>query len=118
MELYSGAVARPSEGVRSKALLETFTVLPIDSGIAEQAIAIRRNSLLNPPKVKLPDAIIGATAVQWRIPLITRNPEDFTSLADLVPVHVPYDYDARAGVATNVRPPYRSTSSPSLTILK
>lgn len=51
-------------------------------------IAVRGNSLITPPKIKIPDAIIGATAQAWGIPLTTRNPSDFHMLT--VPVHVPY----------------------------
>lgn len=57
--------------------------------------------MLNPPKVKLPDAGIAATAEVWNIPIVTRNPKDFQSLA--VPVHVPCDLDASNSTVPDVR---------------
>lgn len=70
----------------------------------EQAIEIRGNSLVTGPKVKLPDAIIGATARAYRIPVVTRNPKDFNW--DGIEVHVPYDYDSATGLVTNIRAHY------------
>jgi hypothetical protein len=68
------------------------------------AIEIRANSLISGPKVKLPDAITGATAAAYGIPVVTRNPTDF-SWSGIV-VHVPYDYDSKTGQVTNVRPAF------------
>jgi len=53
-------------------LLELFRVLYIDKVIADTAINIRKKR-----KIKLPDAIIAATAVSKDIHLITRNIDDF-----------------------------------------
>lgn len=116
MELYSGAIPRPYEKAQLEALLATFILLHIDQDITDKAILIRGNSLVTLPKIKLPDAIIGATAARWNIPLVTRNLPDFYSLS--TPVHVPYDYNSKTGVVTNVRRPYVISSAPTLQILR
>ena len=101
MELRVGQIARPHEVPILEAVLAEFAVLPLDPQITEIAIEIRGNSLVNGPKVKLPDAIIGATAAAYGIPIVTRNPTDF-SWSGIV-VHIPYDYDSATGRVTNVR---------------
>jgi predicted nucleic acid-binding protein len=104
MELRVGQIARPHEVPILDALLAEFTVLPLDPQITELAIDIRGNSLISGPKVKLPDAIIGGTAAAYGMPIVTRNPTDF-SWSGIV-VHIPYDYDSATGQVTNVRPAF------------
>lgn len=116
MELRAGEIPRPQDKPVLDAVFGTFTLLPIDWEIIEQSIAIRGKSLINPPKIKLPDAIIGATAVRWKLALVTRNPIDFTSLA--IPVHIPYGYDSKTGVVSNVQRAYGSPAGPLFTLLK
>jgi hypothetical protein len=92
-------------------------VVPLDPQITELAIEIRGASLLTGPRVKLPDAIIAATAVAYNIPIVTRNPRDFAWSG--IQVHVPYDYDSATGQVTNVRPPFSNFKPrPSLTRLR
>lgn len=55
-----------------RAFLRRFEVVPVDAGVAERAIAIRRDT-----KIRLPDAIIWATALQLGVVLVTRNTRDF-----------------------------------------
>lgn len=63
--------------------LRAFTVVPIDGHMALKAVVLRKAT-----KIKLPDAIIWATAqVQERL-LITRNVKDFSPSAP--DVRVPY----------------------------
>lgn len=63
--------------------LRAFTVVPIDGHMALKAVVLRKTT-----KIKLPDAIIWATAqVQERL-LITRNVKDFSLSAP--DVRVPY----------------------------
>ncbi len=64
-------------------LNENFEVLPIDMEIAKEAVIIRKNY-----KMKLPDALIYASAKIADIPLITRNIKDFNP--DWPDIHVPY----------------------------
>jgi predicted nucleic acid-binding protein len=50
----------------------------LDDGVIEQAIKLRRQK-----KMKLGDAIIAATALEYDIPLVTRNGDDFKHIAGL-----------------------------------
>ena len=67
----AGVTAANEEETRE--FLLNFQPLPLTAEIAERAVAIRRAS-----KIKLPDAIIQATAEVERRVLITRNTRDFT----------------------------------------
>jgi len=104
MELLSGAVPRPRDRPILEALLDEFSVVQLDPQITRHAISIRGNSLRIPPKIKLPDAIIAATALSYRMPLITRNGRDFSRTK--IAVHIPYEFDSRTGLVKNVKPPY------------
>lgn len=115
MELRAGEAPRPDDKVMLDPFLETFIVLPLDERVTEMAIKVRGNSLAHPPKIKLPDAIIAATAEVWRTPIITRNPRDFQTLT--VPVHIPYDLDTMTGTVSNVRLHY-SPGKPSIIRIK
>ncbi len=56
-------------------LLKFSTVIPVDEAVANHAIQIRQNS-----NIKLPDAVIAATAINLSATLVTRNYKDFTSV--------------------------------------
>ncbi|MFK3740938.1 type II toxin-antitoxin system VapC family toxin [Massilia sp. TN1-12] len=101
MELRAGE--REHEKALLDAVLAEFEIIQIDQRVTDVAIEIRKRSLAVPPKVKLPDAIIGATAKVHHIPLVTRNPSDFVDRG--IRVHVPYDFDSATGKVTNVREP-------------
>ncbi|HIJ88544.1 MAG TPA: type II toxin-antitoxin system VapC family toxin [Desulfuromonadales bacterium] len=60
------------------AFLEIFDEIAIDAEIKVGAIRIRRNY-----RLKLPDAIIAATALYLVLPLITRNLKDFKDIPEL-----------------------------------
>jgi len=60
-----------------------FEIIPIDMEIAEAAVQIRRSNA-----IKLPDAIILATARRNNADLVTRNTKDFKPEMD--GVRVPY----------------------------
>ena len=53
-------------------MMEVFSVLFIDQKIADMAIEIRKKQ-----RIKLPDAIIAATAKVLDLCLVTRNIDDF-----------------------------------------
>lgn len=81
MEVLAGATASTESGIRS--LLGLFRVVEISPEIAERAASIRRST-----RLKLPDAIILATAEIDKRTLITRNTRDFDP--NHPSVHVPY----------------------------
>ena len=56
----------------TRGFLNRFTSMPIDDRIAERAVRLRRERNL-----KLPDAIILATAFESGLMLVTRNTKDF-----------------------------------------
>jgi predicted nucleic acid-binding protein len=83
MEVLVG-VKNPSSETRLRSLLTEFRIAEVTAPVSETAVQIRRTT----PKLKLPDAIIYATAREESCNLITRNTKDFpTSAAD---VTVPY----------------------------
>jgi len=59
--------------------LNVFNEIAINAEIKASAIKIRRNC-----RLKLPDAIIAATAMHLRLPLITRNVKDFNRIPEMV----------------------------------
>ena len=63
------------------ALLDFVSACPtyaLDDGVIERAIKLRQQK-----KMKLGDAIIAATALEYDIPLVTRNEDDFKHIAGL-----------------------------------
>lgn len=59
-------------------LLAPFREHPVDRAIAERAGRIRRES-----GVRVPDALLAATALENRMSLATRNLDDFASIRGL-----------------------------------
>lgn len=81
MEIQAGTTAEDQGAVDQ--FLRRFTVVPLDAPISVEAVALRKTT-----RVKIPDAIIWATAnVSSRL-LVTRNTKDFS--ASLPGVRVPY----------------------------
>ena len=58
--------------------IRNFEVVPLTDTIVKQTIRIRKQY-----KIKLPDAIIAATAQEEHAILATRNTKDFEHIADL-----------------------------------
>jgi predicted nucleic acid-binding protein len=71
MEILVGA-AEGDEELEIREFLRRFRVHPVDEGVAERAVEIRRRD-----KIRLPDAIIWATAQHLGLLLVTRNTRDF-----------------------------------------
>jgi predicted nucleic acid-binding protein len=73
-ELLAGTTASESVDI----LLAPFREIPVDRGIAERAGRIRRET-----RVRLPDALIAATAIEGGLGLVTRNRSDFAQIRGL-----------------------------------
>ena len=74
-ELFAG---RQGEEGKVADLLEPFVEIPLDRNIAEMAGRFRRDRM-----VRIADALIGATALEYDLTLVTRNVRDFRSIPDL-----------------------------------
>ena len=83
MELLVGANNTTAE-TRVRSLLGGFRVAEITAAVSETAVQVRRAT----PRLKLPDAIIYATAQEERCNLVTRNTRDFSSATP--DITVPY----------------------------
>ena len=70
MEVMAGTT--PADEAQVRAFLMTFRIVPITSGVAERSFLLRRKKSL-----KLPDAIILASAEVENRLLVTRNSRDF-----------------------------------------
>ena len=70
MEVMVGA--EPEVEAATRAFLDGFEVLPLDGAVAARAVALRRDH-----RIKLPDAIVWASAQDQAALLVTRNSKDF-----------------------------------------
>jgi predicted nucleic acid-binding protein len=84
MEVLAGVKDTPGEDI-ARTFLAQFEVIEMGEEVAEAALTIRRHHV---PKLKLPDAIILASARLLGCRLMTRNTRDFPS--DSADVHIPY----------------------------
>lgn len=83
MEVVVGAT--PDVETATRSFLGGFDVIAVDQQVAERAVALRRSH-----RIKLPDAVIWATAQVRAMLLVTRNTRDFP---DGDPgVRVPYKF--------------------------
>ena len=76
-ELFAGG----DDPDRLRRFLSALIELPVDGAIAELAGTIRRGT-----GVATPDALVAATALIHRLPLMTRNRRHFARVAELVVV--------------------------------
>ncbi|KAK44822.1 twitching motility protein PilT [Caballeronia jiangsuensis] len=70
MEVLVGAA--PDNESSLRAWLATFDLVPLDTAVANLAIGIRKKS-----RIKLPDAIVWASAQSVNALLVSRNSKDF-----------------------------------------
>lgn len=68
----------PAEFVPFEEFVDAVMTLPLDAAVVRQTIFIRRTY-----KVKLPDAIIAATALIHDLNLLSRNESDFKKIPGL-----------------------------------
>ena len=73
---FPGLTADDEVGVRN--LLAQFSEAPIDAAVIERAIEIRKSV-----RIKIPDALVAATAVIYEANLVTRNTIDFKNVRGL-----------------------------------
>ncbi len=81
IEVMVGAAPDVADGTRR--FLQRFQVIAIDAAVAEAAVRLRRSH-----RIKLPDAVIWASATSEGRLLVTRNTRDFPS--DDPGVRMPY----------------------------
>jgi predicted nucleic acid-binding protein len=81
MEVLAGA--KPDVTNATRAFLESFELIAIDQAVAERAVSLRQHH-----HIRLPDAIIWASAETGGMLLVTRNTRDFPS--DMPGVRIPY----------------------------
>ena len=81
MEVMVGASENEEATIR--AFLSRFVLLPLTGDIAERAVTIRRQT-----KMRLPDAIIWASAKSENALLVSRNSKDFPP--DIPGIRMPY----------------------------
>lgn len=84
MEVMAGAKDSPGENI-TRRFLSQFELHEISPDIAEAAVTLRRHHI---PKLRLPDAIILASARLVGCRLSTRNTRDFPQAS--ADIHVPY----------------------------
>lgn len=82
VEILAGAAGDAQERT-ARRLLRVFRVLPVDDPVAEHAAIVRRTR-----RLKLPDAIVYATALAEGCQLTTRDTKDFSE--DDPIIRVPY----------------------------
>ena len=75
LEIYQGV--RPDEVVRTDALLESPVSLDVDVSLARLTGTLIGEFRRRGITVSMADAIIGATALQRRVPLLTNNVRDY-----------------------------------------
>jgi predicted nucleic acid-binding protein len=71
MELLAGARTQTDEDIR-RGFLAHFRVVPLTAKVAEEAVALRQKY-----RLKLPDAIVWASAFSENCLLVSRNTKDF-----------------------------------------
>ncbi|MFA9460455.1 type II toxin-antitoxin system VapC family toxin [Thiohalorhabdus methylotrophus] len=82
MEVMVGCRTVEEENI-VRGFLETFDVIPLEAKVAESAVMLRRGN-----RLKLPDAVILATAECRQALLVTRDSKDFP--VDGPGIRIPY----------------------------
>jgi predicted nucleic acid-binding protein len=82
MEILIGA-KNNNEELSLRGFLSSFSMIDLTEAVAERAVKLRRKH-----RLKLPDAIIWATAEQQECTLVTRNTRDFDR--SMPNIRIPY----------------------------
>jgi len=85
MEVLGFNFPSPDEERITNEFISELTVLHLSDEVVQQTIAIRKKQ-----RIKLPDAIIGASALVHGLALVTRNVSDFNSIDGLEVIN-PFD---------------------------
>lgn len=64
--------------IRARTFLTLFREVALEEEVVEKTISVRRRH-----SIKIPDAIIAATALDLGLPLVTRNTSDFDTIDGL-----------------------------------
>jgi predicted nucleic acid-binding protein len=80
MEVYSYEFSNPNEKFLIDELFKNIEIIEVNKTIADVSILLRKNQK---KKIKLPDAIILATAKVLEIPLLTDDWDDFSKVDDI-----------------------------------
>ena len=86
MEALGYAFESDKEESIINSLCENLNVISLDDQIIQKVIEIRKTN-----RIKLPDAIIYATAFVHNLTLITRNTSDFKTFKDSILILDPFD---------------------------
>jgi len=78
IELLGWRKHSPDSLIAAETLLQSITEIPLHEEIARLCISLRQHY-----PIKLPDAIIAATARYTKVPLMTRNTTDFERVPEL-----------------------------------
>ncbi len=68
--------------VQFEVLFDNLTILLINTAISNRAIALKQQQ-----KMSLGDSLIAATALEYKMPLITRNTQDFQWISELLVIN-------------------------------
>ena len=79
---WQGFQSTPDDYAQARIFLKDALLYPLTPEIAQRAIAIRQNY-----KIKTPDAVIAATALEHDLTLLSRNEKDFAALPELIYVN-------------------------------
>jgi predicted nucleic acid-binding protein len=80
---FPGFASLPQERQDSlEAIIASSVEVPLDNEIILQAISLRRLK-----RMSLGDSLIAATALEYGVPLVTRNDSDFIHIAGLIVIN-------------------------------
>ena len=85
LELFGFPGLKADEELKISSLLKNFSEVGIDSKTIDKAVMIRKAV-----RIKIPDAIIAASAILAESSLVTRNADDFKGISGLIIVN-PYE---------------------------